>query len=264
VAQVLAFVVTVTALAWLGPLLGGSPASPCLGFVLWGVAPLAAALLVRAAGRDWSDAGFRPRFRANAGWYALSLLAFPFAIAITVAAGVLFGQTRVSGFSAVEYLRVALTALPFFLVFAFFEETGWRGFLVPKLATMGVNRFVSALIVGVVWATWHLPYLRELTWVYTAEDFTTFVPRLYLGAIAFSVLYGEVRMATGSVWPAVLMHGMGNAFGHPLAAEYLRIGAGTAWLGSIGFDGLLMAVLFVVLGLASARWRVNAPTAPHI
>jgi membrane protease YdiL (CAAX protease family) len=105
----------------------------------------------------------------------------------------------------------------------------------------------------VVWATWHFPFLAELSWVYTSESLVTFVPRLYLGAIAFSILYAELRVVTGSVWPAVLLHGVSNAFGHPLAANYLR--SETAWLTSIGFDGLGMMILLGGMGVAMRTMR---------
>ncbi|MEZ4833708.1 MAG: hypothetical protein R2873_17285 [Caldilineaceae bacterium] len=52
VRNIVIFAVLVNVLAWLGPVLGGSPLEPGLGFLLWGVAPILTALIMRYALRD--------------------------------------------------------------------------------------------------------------------------------------------------------------------------------------------------------------------
>jgi uncharacterized protein len=149
-----------------------------------------------------------------------------------------------------------LMAFPFCFIFAIFEEVGWRGYLDPKLTTLGLNRYMVSTLVALVWATWHLPYVRELTWVYSVGDLTTFIPRFYLVCFAASIVFGEIRAITGTFWPAVLMHGAGNAFGHPLEAEYVKVVAGQEYLGSVG-NGLFMIVFMILLGVAIIRWRTH-------
>lgn len=249
------FSLLVTALAFISPLLGGSPTAPGVGFIIWGTAPMVVALLIRLVTRDWSDAGLRPAFRKNARWYLISVLAYPVMMTLTLFIGAITSITSVSGFSMMPYLTTALTALPIFFVFAIFEEFGWRGYLVPKLAAIGINKYLMHAIVAIVWATWHLPFIQELTWLYTSEDLATFIPRLYLGAFAFSLLYDEIRIITGTFWPAVLLHAISNSFGHPLAADYVTVSAGKAYLGSIGFDGLFMMIFFGILAAALNWWR---------
>lgn len=46
-------------MAWVEPLLGGSPAAPGTGVVLWGTAPLLVSLLMRIVTKDWSDLGLK-------------------------------------------------------------------------------------------------------------------------------------------------------------------------------------------------------------
>ena len=247
----------VTVVAWIGPLLGGSPSSPGLGFLIWGTAPLLVSGLMRMVTRDWSDVGVKPAISKNVLWYIISIVAYPIILVLTLLIGAMISVSSVSGFSMGSYLKTVLPALAIFFLFAVFEEFGWRGYLVPKLASIGINSYLTHALVAVMWASWHLPFIRELSWLYTSEDLRTFIPRLYLGAFAFSILYDEIRIMTGTFWPAVLMHSISNAFGHPLAADYVTTAKGKEYLGSVGFDGLFMIAFFGLLGIAVHRWRIS-------
>jgi hypothetical protein len=72
---------------------------------------------------------------------------------------------------------------------------------------------------------------------------------------AFAILYSEIRILTGSVWPAVLMHCITNSFGHPLAADYLTIAPGYDTL--VSASGLFMIVFIGLLGIALNRRRMR-------
>lgn len=250
------FSVLVNGVAWIGLLLGGSPTSPGPGFILWGTAPLLVSVLMRTVTRDWSDLGIKPAIGKNVRWYIVSLLALPVLMVLALLVGILLSVSSVSEFSIGRFLQTALTAVPIFFVFAVFEEVGWRGYLAPKLASLGVNSYAAAALVAVVWASWHLPYFRELTWVYSSEDLITFIPRFYLVCFVFSILYGEIRSITATFWPAVLMHCVGNSFGHPLSAEYVTLAAGREYLGNIG-NGLFVIAFVGLLGVVINRWRLK-------
>ena len=51
-------------------------------------------------------------------------------------------------------------ALPILLVLCLTdglgEETGWRGFLLPR-QLQHLNRLAASCLLGVIWALWHLP-----------------------------------------------------------------------------------------------------------
>lgn len=91
--------------------------------------------------------------------------------------GEAFLVSSLPGFALNPYLQMVMPGLAVFFMFAIFEEFGWRGYLAPKLASLGINRYLGYAITVVVWATWHLPYIRELSWVYSAEDLATFLHR---------------------------------------------------------------------------------------
>lgn len=264
--NIIMFTVLVNGFAWLGPVLGGDPTAPGLGFLLWAIAPIVSALVMKFLVRDDVSLGHKPAFRGNGRWYALSVLAYPVTIAVVLALGLLLGASTIGNFTVPAFVTAMVPLAVTFLIFAFSEEVGWRGYLTPKV--YGLNDgLLGHVLVGVIWASWHFPYLREL-WSHTSEGLVTLLPRLILGTIVFAIVYGEIRIRTGSVWPAVLMHWIGNTFANTLltgsAGEgFVSFVRGKEWLGSFGVEGILMIALFGLLGsvlyLKRRRKRVTEP-----
>jgi len=251
VRKIVIFAILVNGLAWLGPVLGGDPTMPGPGFLVWGTAPVVSALVMVFLLRDKVSLGFRLRFRGNGRWYALSVLAYPVTIAVVLGLGLMLGASSISNFAVRTFATAMLPLAVIYFIFAIFEEVGWRGYLAPRVYGLNDSLLGHALV-GVIWASWHFPYLRDL-WAHTSEGLVTLLPRFILGAILFSVVYGEIRMRTGSVWPAVLMHWMGNTVANTLLAGFAGEGfvalvTGKEWLGSFGVEGVLMIVLFGLLG----------------
>ena len=123
------------------------------------------------------------------------------------------------------------------------------------------DRLSGYLIVGLIWASWHFPYLTDL-WGHTDESLLTLVPRFVLGAVIATVVYGEIRLRVNSFWPAVLMHWSANTIANTLLLGFVTFVPGRAWLGSFGIEGVLMMVVFAVVGgwLYWARIASPAPT----
>ena len=258
ISNIFIFAILVNGLAWLGPVLGGDPTAPGPGFLVWATAPIVSALVMKFLLRDGVSLGFRPAFRGNGRWYVLSLLAFPVAIAIVLALGLLLGASNLSNFTIPAFVTAMIPPAVIFLIFAFFEEVGWRGYLAPRVYELN-DRLPGHALVGLIWASWHFPYLREL-WTHTSEGLITLLPRFILGTIVFAVVYGEIRIRTGSVWPAVLMHWTGNTIANTLLTGFAGIGfvallPGKEWLGSFGVEGVLMIALFALLGGVLYRQR---------
>ena len=245
------FLILVMVVAFISPLLGGSPSSYGPGFILWGAAPLLVAVLMRIVTRDWSDAGLKPAIRKNARWYIMVIVAYPVMFGLTVLIGKLFSLSSLSGFTMGLFLKAFLTAFPVFFIFSIFEEFGWRGYMVPKLASLGINDYLSYAIVAVVWATWHLPYISGFN---VTEDPITFIPRFYLAIFCLTILYNEIRLITGSVWSAVFIHFFANSVGHPLV-NFIKIVPGTEYL--VSLNGLFMIAFTGLLGIALNRWRIR-------
>ncbi len=258
--NIIIFALLVNGLAWLGPLLGGDPTNPGLGFLLWGIAPIASALIMKFVLRDGTPLGFRPYLRGNGRWYLLGLLLYPIAILAVLGIGLLTGVTSVHNLTLPALITAVGPPVIIYFVFAFFEEVGWRGYLAPRVATIH-DGLLGHVLVGLIWASWHFPYMTEL-WAHTSEGLVTLLPRFVLGTMISAVVYGEIRLRTGSLWPAVLMHWMGNTVANTLLAglggqAFVTLSPGQEWLSSFGVEGALMMVIFGAVGYLLYRQRKN-------
>ena len=88
------------------------------------------------------------------------------------------------------------------------EELGWRGYILDQMESrLGV--FVGNLVLGIVWALWHLPlfFIPE-----TSQFFTPFAGFVLL-TIGYSWIFAWVRQISGKRTLAGLVaHGIANAF----------------------------------------------------
>ncbi len=82
------------------------------------------------------------------------------------------------------------------------EEIGWRGFLLPHFLKRH-GPFASALVVGEIWALWHLPNFLLPAYPHYGISFFVFV----IIAISYSVLFTWFYLKTGgSLLLATIFH----------------------------------------------------------
>lgn len=219
------FTVVVWSIGWIAAGLQShlvEPSSQQLGLLLWLVAPLVTVLLLG---------------------YQLGWVSFP---------------------GSVEpLLAVFAIGLGPSLVKNIFEEFAWRGYLTPKVRSLGLNDYVGHACVGVIWAGWHIPYFLYLVdpvalHAATSLHLATFVALAVPALVAVSIVYGELRLLTNSVWPAVLAHAIGNASIDALVARgFVHVESGKDVFVSPGYQGVLSMMLFVVAGVLLHRWRIS-------
>jgi hypothetical protein len=153
----------------------------------------------------------------------------------------------------------ALGLLPQFIK-NIFEEAPWRGYLAPKVYSLGLNDFVGHTIVGLVWGAWHIPYYLFFLDRATLSNFTTLDAAMYALLaiwilISWAIMYGEIRLLTNSFWPAVLMHMIEDAFLIQLfTGNHIQIVPGTDWLIS-PMNGLLMSLFSIAVGVGLRQIR---------
>jgi len=169
--NIIIFTILVTGLAWLGPVLGGDPTEPGLGFLVWGTAPLVSALIMKFLLRDNVSMGFKLKLKGNGRWYALSVLSYPVTIVIIVAVGLMLGASTMRNVTLPAFVTAMIPLAVTFFIFAIFEEIGWRGYLAPKVYSLN-DRLPGHALVGFIWASWHFPYMAQL-WAHTSEEMVT-------------------------------------------------------------------------------------------
>lgn len=257
---------------WLNRAIATEAPGQNLGMLLWLVAPALAGLLLRAlAGDGWADAGLRPALRRNLGWYGFALMVYPASIALILGLGYLLGAVSFAGLSSLGWEKFAGlvgAALATSFVKNIFEELAWRGYLTPRLDALGWGVGAVSVLVGVVWWAWHLPYwfgfLAAADFAaYTSLGLTPFIVLTLVAFVPAAFVYGELRRATGSLWPGVVMHTVGNAIILILLLNRLiefQSGLASA-LFTPGTEGLLVVLMWMGIGFWIYRKRTRASRA---
>jgi hypothetical protein len=263
------FIIIVLVSGWVGrglDILMGNPASEGLGILLWIITPLVLSLLLRAfAGDGWKDFGIKPNFKGNMAWYIVALLVFPVVMALVLIIGSSIGLITFPNLSlnalGLILQTFMLGLLPQFIK-NIFEEGAWRGYLAPKIYSLRLNDFVGHFIVGLVWGAWHIPYYLFFLDRAVLPNFTTlglmaFIPLVILVMISWAIVFGEIRLLTNSVWPAVLMHMVEDAFLNQLFTEHhIQIVPGTDWLVS-PMNGVISIFFFIAIGVGLRQLRIR-------
>ena len=196
-----------------------------IGGLLFILSPSLMMITLRTLGRDgWENAGFKLNFKNSVSWYLVSVTAYPATFLMAIVVGVLSGSAsiEVSSTSFLQLFVIGIVAhfLPR-MFFALCEELGWRGYLDPQLTLLNITGVKKHLIVGLIWAVWHLPLI--LTTDYTDTALSIFLPIFTIGVIIAAIVYGQIRKFSQSVWPAVIMHGIANTIAFAIIDKQLIV-----------------------------------------
>lgn len=224
------------------------------GGLLFILSPLVMVLIVRFfLGDGWKDAGLRLHLRQHWGWYLFALLLYPILFPVVIGVNVALGFTTltvtVSELVPLLLAGFAVQLVPR-MVFALSEEWGWRGYLEPRLAQFGIPDLPRHLLVGILWGIWHLPLI--LSTDYASVPLAVFLPVFLVGTILLAIIFGQMRKASESVWPAVLLHGMGNALGYAIV-EGNFIAFNNELLGNIVPGSITITLLYGLIALLLLR-----------
>jgi membrane protease YdiL (CAAX protease family) len=215
-------------------------------FTLWMTTPTVATLIMLLvvtregySKEGWKSLGLH-RFGLNVWW-----IAFGVSLIITVAATAIVWATPLASFVVPEY-GIVSTIIDFFFVLVVFtptfilaEEIGMRGYLLPKLLSLGMGR--ALFLSGLVWAAWHL-ILFYLTPLFPTGNALIFVPLVVGTIVAASFLFGYFRIYTGSVWPSALAHAVHNSLVDTLLVLTATSSPVLVNLYLVGDNGILIVV----------------------
>lgn len=199
-----------SAQGWIRP-----PVHPALHY-LASFGPLLSALMVTIVTEGLQ--GIRQLFagllkwRVGVGWMLFS----------TLSPVVLFGIAAIVGYMTngnwpdisllgevdyLPYLGVVGGLLLWLLTFGVGEEVGWRGYALPRLQK-DHSSLAATLILGVVWAFWHLPafFYKD---TYVAMGLAGGLPLLLISILAASIVFTWIYNSTqGSLLMVILFHAM--------------------------------------------------------
>jgi len=176
-------------------------------------------------------------------WYLVTIFLLPAVHLLGVTIMLLLDQqVKWKGVTTLEVLP--LTGMIIFVFIYQFvysnclgEETGWRGFALPKLQ-IRYSPLIASLIIGIFWAVWHFP-----VWRYEL-GLANYQYLLYLSGSTFSfsfILTWLYNRTGGSIFAVGLMHVTGNL--GPTFIRFLPI-----WT----LLGLILALIVIV---ADKMWQ---------
>lgn len=140
------------------------------------------------------------------------------------------------------------------------EELGWRGYLLPQLLPLGQWR--ALLISGAIWGLWHAPVILL---GYNYPQHPRLGALLMVGfCVVWGVIFGWLRLSSGSVWPAMLAHAALN--GMAGAGALLTQGGtsyDTALAGAVGVSGWLPPLAIIGLLVLLRKLPVEGNAGPQ-
>lgn len=142
------------------------------------------------------------------GWLLVALTIFPLMrLGANLVARTLDGQPY--PYFEDSWLAVFLVGFFFnaFINGGMSEEFGWRGYVLPHFQAKW-NALVSSVLLGIIWASWHIPL-----WFIPGEQHQqTFFLSFAANLIAFSIMMTWIFNNTnGSILATIVFHGAANA-----------------------------------------------------
>jgi uncharacterized protein len=203
-------------------------------------------------------------WRVGVRWYVVALIGVPLIMLLgtTVYAMALPAW---GGLGGPGYLVSYLVSFVLVTVLGgpLFEEIGWRGFALPRMQR-SLGPLVASLVLGVLWALWHLPEFLVPSWAASSGGGgLSGIVLFTLTAVTFTVVISWVFNNTrASVLLAVLVHSSIDTFSGTLGALFPPAAVAVAFPFMIGFGVVALVLVVVTRGRLSWDRLRDAPPAP--
>jgi len=217
--------------------------------LLWMWSPGLAAILTQLIFKgSLQDFAWRP----GPTRYLLLAALIPVAYSVTI-----YGIAWITGVAGFRNpsKNLLIAFVPGFFLYCFAalgEEIGWRGFLVPHL--MKITSFAKTVVISwIIWALWHYP---AILWADYQSDASRWfdLASLTITIIGLSAMTAWMRLKSGSIWPAVIWHGVHNLL---IQAVFLAMTVDTDVSEYVVDDfgigvvitGIILAIVFLKRGM---------------
>jgi uncharacterized protein len=200
-------------------------------------------------------------WRVGFRWYLFALIGVPLIMLV----GTMVYSMELPNLAALggpSYLLGYLASFALVTVLGgpLLEEIGWRGFALPRMERLH-GPLLASLILGVLWALWHLPEFLVPSWAASSGGGSILsIIRFIVFAITVTVVITWVFNNTrASVLLAILVHSSIDTFTIPLAAIFPAWAIASALPLTIGFGVVAVALIVLTRGrldygrLAEAR-----------
>jgi uncharacterized protein len=145
------------------------------------------------------------------------------------------------------------------------EEGGWRGFALPRMERLH-GPLLASLILGILWALWHLPEFLVPSWTAAMGGGSIVVIILFtITAVTFTIVITWVFNNTrASLLLAILVHASIDTFGGTLAAIFPAKAVTSAFPYIIGFGVVALVLIVLTRGRLAYERLAEAQSAPRV
>ena len=127
-------------------------------------------------------------------------------------------------------LQLMLIGVPIAALVTWGEEFGWRSYLQIRL--FAERPALAAVVSGLIWGVWHYPLIFLGYEHY--ENIGAGLVVFPVCTVLLSIIFGWLRLKTGSMWASSIAHGATNSFGASLALLLFLGGAKFIWVSYLG------------------------------
>ncbi len=244
-----------------------------LRFQLWGTfpgfAPAIAAIIVRkwVTREGFGDAGLRPNLKTWRYYLVAWLMPLVVACIVTGLAVMLrlsmpdptlqrAYQILTPGDPPPPMLvNLPLPVFPLILTFVttfliWGEEFGWRGYL--QLRLFAERPVLAGAATGLIWGVWHAPMILASGDQYAATPWLGLIV-FPISAVLLSIIWGWLRLKTGSVWSASMAHAATNSVGSLILVSLFYGGPNWTFLAYYGVLAWLPLGVFCLWLVSSGQ-----------
>jgi membrane protease YdiL (CAAX protease family) len=171
-----------------------------------------AAFIVRQfiTGEGFKNAGLR--WRIPLRYYAIAVvLPLLWSSSALVLNLLISGEKFVTAPTPFELVMYGLQMIVTTLIL-FGEEFGWRSYLLQKWETVGLPH--TLIVTSFIWGIWHIPIVMTPS-IFMSSDLgfpAIAIPGQITYITLLGILIGWIYLKSGSIWPAMLMHGVSNTW----------------------------------------------------